>query len=47
MMYIFQSLVKPILVYGNEVRSVNMNAMKPIDKVFLCAFCNEGQVKHE
>ena len=35
MMYIFQSLVKPILVYGSEVWGVNMNAIKAIDKVFL------------
>ena len=34
MMYIFQSLVKPILVYGNEVWDVNMNAIKTLDKVF-------------
>ena len=34
MLYIFQSLVKPILVYGREVWGVNMNAMKAGDKVF-------------
>ena len=34
MMYIFQSLVKPIFVYGSEVWGVNINATKAIDKVF-------------
>ena len=34
MMYIFQSLVKPILVYGSEVWGVNMNSIKAIDNVF-------------
>ena len=50
MMYIFQSLVKPILVYGSEVWGVNMNAIKAIDMIsvfMVCAFCNKGQVKHE
>ena len=33
--YLFQSLIIPILVYGSDVWGVNSNATKAMDKVFL------------
>ena len=35
MIYLFQSLIRPILVYGSDVWGVNSNATKAMDKVFL------------
>ena len=34
MMYLFELLVKPVLVYGSEIWGTNVNATKSIDKVF-------------
>ena len=35
MMYLFELLVKPVLVYGSEIWGTNVDATKCIDKVFL------------
>ena len=35
MIYIFQSLIKPVLVYESDVWGVNIKATKSVDKVFL------------
>ena len=35
MMYLFRSLIMPILVYGSDVWGVNFNATKSMDKIFL------------
>ena len=35
MIYLFQSLIRPILVYGSDVCGANSNATKAMDKVFL------------
>ena len=35
MIYLFQSLIRPILVYGSDVWGVNSNATKAMNKVFL------------
>ena len=34
-MYLFELLVKPVLVYGSEIWGTNVNATKSIEKVFL------------
>ena len=34
-MYLFELLIKPVLVYGSEIWGTNANATKSIDKVFL------------
>ena len=33
--FLFQSLIKPVLVYGSDVWGVNISATKSVDKVFL------------
>ena len=35
MIYLFQSLIKPVLVYGSDVWGVSISATKSVDKVFL------------
>ena len=35
MIFLFQSLIKPVLVYGSDVWGVNISATKSVDKVFL------------
>ena len=35
MIYLFQSLIKPVLVYGSDVWGVKTNATKSMDKVLL------------
>ena len=35
MLYLFRSLIRPILTYGSDVWGVNFNATKSMDKIFL------------
>ena len=35
MIFLFQSLIKPVRVYGSDVWGVNISATKSVDKVFL------------
>ena len=48
MMYLFRSLIMPILVYGSDVWGVNFNATKSMDKkiLVLCTNDIESQIKY-